>query len=250
MGGFYVANTKVTDLKPGQTFKKGACLAKNPEYFKGSGKDVEYAAGNLTKIAIHAGYYTFEDATIVTEDLCKQMTSYITMKKELVLGANANIDHMVKVGDHVKTGDPLIVFEEVMGDPDISFLLDKLGDDLGTAITKDTKNYLKSKYTGVIEDIKVYYTVPEEELSPSLRRLITEYNANINAKKELLAKYYKGQESDVILPPSSMIKSPDGKVKGVQVGDGVLIEFYIKYADELGKQLLSINSVKCWEVYT
>ena len=30
-GGFYVANTKVTDLKPGDKFVKGHTLAKNPE---------------------------------------------------------------------------------------------------------------------------------------------------------------------------------------------------------------------------
>ena len=95
------------------------------------------------------------------------MTSYITMKKELVLGAAANISHMVKVGDHVKTGDALIVFEEVPNDPDMAMFLDKLGTDLGEEIQKDSKNYLKSKYTGTIEDIKIYYTVPEEELSPS-----------------------------------------------------------------------------------
>ena len=158
------------------------------------------------------------------------------MKKELVLGAAANISHMVKVGDHVKTGDALVVFEEVPNDPDMAMFLDKLGADLGEEIQKDSKNYLKSKYTGTIEDIKIYYTVPEEELSPSLRKVITDYNNRINAKKALLNKYYKdGNDSDIILPPSEMINTPDGKVKGVAVGEGVLIEFYIKYADELGR---------------
>ena len=36
----------------------------------------------------------------------------------------------------------------------------------------------------------------------------------------------------MILAPTKKIDSPDGKVKGVKVGEGVLIEFYIKYEDE------------------
>lgn len=210
-------------------------LAKNPEFFKGSGKETEYAVGNLTKVAIHSGYYTFEDATIVTEGFCKEMTSYITMRKELVLSPVTNIDHMVNVGDKIKTGDPLIIFEEVFGDADLSSLLDKMGEDLVDGITKDSKNYLKSKYTGVIEDIKIYCTVPEDELSPSLRKVVQAYNKRISAKQAVIDKHYKdGEKSNVILPPSGQVKTENGKVKGIEVGDGVLIEFFIKYADELG----------------
>ena len=54
-GGFYVANTKITQLKVGDKFKKGDTLAKNPEFFKGDVSAPEYAVGNLTKIAIHGG---------------------------------------------------------------------------------------------------------------------------------------------------------------------------------------------------
>ncbi len=234
-GGFWVANTKVTDLKAGETFKKGEVLAKNPEYFKGKGKDVEYAAGNLTKFAIHSGYYTFEDATIVTEQLCKEMTSYITMKKDIILSPMTNIDHMVNIGDKIKTGDPLLIFEEVFGDADISALLDKMGEELGAGLEKDKKNYLKSKYTGVIEDIKIYYTVPEEELSPSLRAVITAYNERINKKRKVLNKYYDNEhEAPIVVPPSEMVVADNGRVKGINMGEGVMIEFFIKYADTLG----------------
>ena len=233
MGGFYVANTKVTDLKPGDRFVKGQTLAKNPEYFKGDSRHTEYAVGNLTKIAIHAGYYTFEDSSICTENFAKQMTSYITMKKDTILHHKTNVGQMVKVGDPIKTGEPLITFEPYVGEDDVSAMLDSLGE-LGMEVQKLSKNYLKSKYTGVIEDIKIYYTVPEEELSPSLRKIITEYNANINKKKSIIDKYHTEENpSGIILPPSEQVIPVNGKVKGVEVGDGVLIEFYIKYADEL-----------------
>ena len=162
------------------------------------------------------------------------MTSYITMKKDTILHHKTNVAQMVKVGDPIKTGEPLITFEPYVGEDDISAMLDSLGD-LGMEVQKLSKNYLKSKYTGVIEDIKIYYTVPEEELSPSLRKIITEYNANINKKKSIIDKYHTEENpSGIILPPSEQVIPVNGKVKGVEVGDGVLIEFYVKYEDVLG----------------
>lgn len=242
MGGFYVSNTKTTDLKQGDKFNKGDIIAKNPQYFHGGPANTEYVVGNLTKICIHSGYYTFEDASICTEQFCREMTSLITMKKEVILGPNTNVDFMVKIGDKIKTSEPLIIFEESFDEKEANELLSKIADELQEKIVTLSKNYVKSKYTGVIEDIKIYYTVPEEDLSPSLRKIVTEYNKNIQEKRDTIKKYYGDKESNLILPPNERVEPVNGKVKGVEVGDGVLIEFYIKYEDELGiGKLLPLN---------
>ena len=141
---------------------------------------------------------------------------------------------MAQIGQKVKTGDPLLVFEQAFDEDDANDLLAKLGDELGDEITKMSKNYVKSKYTGVVEDIKIYYTVPESQLSPSLRKVIKDYNARIKAKQDLIKSFYGEKESNLIIPPCEQVEAPNGKVKGVEVGDGVLIEFYVKYEDVLG----------------
>lgn len=164
------------------------------------------------------------------------MTSYVTMKKEVVLGKHCNIEKIVKVGDSIKTGYPLMVFEDVGGDEFMGSVLDYLGKEMGEAILENSQSIVKSKYTGVVEDIRIYSTVPDEELSPSLRKIVKEYNARVGSKRDKLNEYYGDEESNIILPPSEVVQPVNNKIKGVEIpgGEGVLIEFYVKYADELG----------------
>jgi hypothetical protein len=233
-GGFYISNTKISELKKGDKFKKGDIVAKNGEYFTGDKSNTEYVIGNLTKVAIHSGYYTFEDSSIATEKFCQEMTSYITMKKEVILGPNTNVDYIVKKGQAIKTGEPFIIFEQSYDEKEANELLAKLGDELQEKITKLSKNYIKSKYTGFVEDIKIYYTCEKEEMSPSLQKVVKDYKGSIKSREDTLKKYFKDTPSDIILPPTDTIETKDGKVKGVDVGNGILIEFYVKYEDELG----------------
>jgi len=109
------------------------------------------------------------------------------------------------------------------------------GDEYQEKITELSKNTIHSKYTGFVEDIKIYYTCDKDELSPSLRKVINDYKGEIKSKETILRKYFKDpNDSEVILSPTETIETKDGKVKGIEVGTGVLIEFYVKYEDELG----------------
>lgn len=233
-GGFYISNTKVSSMGEYEKFKGGQILARNENYFKGKGDNIQYATGDLIKLAIHSGYYTHEDASIVTEKLCGELTTYVTMKKERVIGKNTNIDFIVKKGDKIRTGDPLMIFEQSYSEADANQMLQKIAVEYREKITTLAKNSITSKYTGVIEDVKIYYACDESELSPSLKKIIRAYKSSIKMKENILKKYFEDSGIDIILPPTEKVKTKDGKIKGVSIGDGVLIEFYIKYEDELG----------------
>ena len=172
---------------------------------------------------------------MATEKFCSEMTSYITMKKELVLGPNSNVDFIVKKGDPIKTGQELIRFEQSYAEKEANQLLDKLGQEYKEQITSLSKTTIKSKYTGVIEAVKLYYTCEFEELSPSLQKIAKDYRAGVKTKEAVLKKHFKkGELAGIILDPTEKIETKDGKIKGIDVGSGVLIEFFIKYEDELG----------------
>ena len=58
-GNVYISNKKETSLKVGQKFKKGAILAKNPQYFKDNDDgSVSLVPGRLSKVAVASGDYT------------------------------------------------------------------------------------------------------------------------------------------------------------------------------------------------
>jgi len=190
----------------------------------------------MTKIAVYAGDFTHEDSCLVTESYCKDMTSNITMKKEKILNKNANVDFIISKGAKIKTGDPLLVFEQGYDDSEINTMLSKIADELEEEITRLNKNQILSKYTGVVDDIKVYYTCDIEELSPSLQKIVKKYNSTITTKEKMIKKYFENlEDSNIILPSKEkIIPDSSGKVKGSKMLDSVMIEFYITYEDELG----------------
>jgi hypothetical protein len=229
-GGFYLANKKELIVKVGQKFKKEDILAKNPSYFLGDKpNDITYTTGKLCKVAIASADYTYEDSSIITESLSSDLSTKITMKKELALGINANIDFMVKKGDTVKTGDPLIIFENSFEDKSLNQLLDKLGDDFNETISELSKNKVSSKYTGKIVDVHIYYNRDIEEFSPSVQKVLKNYIKE-SKKKADLVKAVTDDSSSVNI--KAIQKQKGFKIKGTEV-DGILIEIYIEYEDEL-----------------
>ena len=58
------------------------------------------------------------------------MSTNIIMMKDVIIGKNANVTHMVKVGDHVDVGDILINYGSSYDDEYINSFLSSIGDEL------------------------------------------------------------------------------------------------------------------------
>lgn len=238
-GGFYLSNKLISDLKPKQKFKKNDILASDEKFFSRSANyGVRFNIGSLQKTAIMSSYSTYEDSTFITEKLSEDMSTEMVMQKNVVLGANANVDFLVKPGDQVSVGDDLIRFESSMAESEMNKFLASIGDELHEEIIALGKQSVRAKYTGVIEDVKIYSTMDAEQLSPSLQKIVNQYYAKINRRKSLLNKYDKDGTvikcGILINEPTGKIETKDGKIKGSEVNEGVLIEIYIKYKDNLG----------------
>lgn len=239
-GGFYLPNRLQCDLKKGQKVKKNDILAYHEHFFSNDINGNRFNIGVLAKTAVYSTGETFEDSAFITEKLADDLSSEIVMKKPVSLKKNANIDKMVKIGDHINSGDELIVFEQSFEEDYLNDLLTDIGDDLQEEIKSYGKKPVKSKYTGEIVDIQIYYTVDKNELSPSLRKLVNSYSNDIATRKKKLDKYKNPGDNDLytcgMLDTKAVDKTEtkDGKIHGEYVGEGVLIEFFIKYKDIAG----------------
>lgn len=167
-----------------------------------------------------------------------------TMVKEEVktFYPNTYVEKIVKPGDKVNTGDPLMVFSQA-DDAEFAEILANIRDDQKEILAESTKNTIKSHYTGEVVDIKAYTTVPLEELDESLAKIVSNYQKKVKKRNNVLNKYsnsakdsnfYKcGQiitESDEVMKPSR-----NGKIKGEYADGRVIICFYIKYEDIAAK---------------
>jgi hypothetical protein len=234
-GGFYISNSKKTDLKKGAKFTKGQVLAANPQYFTpDDAGDHILTSGRLTRVAITSGWFTYEDSSLVTMALREDMSSMITMRKAVPIGPNSNVLKVAKKGQKVKTGEALIQFDTSFDDKEVNALLGKIGEEFEEILDELGKNTIASKYTGDIVDIKVYYNRDLEELSPSLQKLVKGYIASVSTRQGKIKKVRTDTQTPSAISPVPVQKlPPEAKVGGVDF-DGVLIEFYVRYKDKLG----------------
>ena len=253
-GGFYLMNQLTSNYKLNQTFKKDDILAYDPKYYKEQGKfGNRLTMGSLTKVACISNFSTFEDSAFITKHMSEALATDITMQKTVILGANANVEYIVKPGQNIRIGDELIKYETSYDDSELNKLLSNIRDDMKEEIVNLGKSRVTSSYTGVVSDVVVYCTAEMDELSPSLRKVVKSYQDTIKAKEKVLDKYDKESQSAVYRmgvlmdKPSGMVKPDEyGKVKGYDIGRGVLIEFYITYHDELsdGDKLAAFTANK------
>ena len=241
-GGFFISVKLDSNVKKGQKIKKGQIVAYDKLAYSnevGDPDHIAYNIGALAKIAILPTDEGFEDSAIIDSELSEMMASDILVKKEVMLSKNTNVYNMLKPGTEIQEGDPLIIFQNAYDQEDANQLLKTLSAD-EDEIGELGRITLRAKVSGVVQDIKMYRTVELNELSPSLKKVFTEYERNIKKTKNVMEKYNidtKQYDSDYKL-------STTGKLKNSE--DGVLIEFYLKYHDKMsvGDKLIYYAALK------
>ena len=228
--GFYINQTFVMKYDINESFKAGDVIAYNPSFFTGKGNDCSFTQSTLGKVAVTSGDFVFEDSTYISENLSKKCASDITMDKAVALGPNTIIHKIANIGDHVEVNQDLLNFTTSFDDATTTEFLQDLIDTLGDEQAADVGNEsIKSKYSGKVVDIDIYYNVPFEELSDSLQDLITQYNKNIEKRKKILQS--KGiRTSSIKLKTTEQVT--ETKINGTEF-NGVLIIFYVSHLDTL-----------------
>ncbi len=241
-GGFYTSIKLEPSKNLGTKVKKGQLIAYDPmSYTVNCGYDdsATYNQGTLVKIAIITSDKGFEDSCIVSSYVSDALSSNVIMEVPVTLSKNTNIFNMMNAGDPVQEGDPLLIIQNTFEDNDVNILLKNLVDDEDT-VTSLGRIPIKSHNTGVIEDVLIYRTCELDEMSPSLKKIVSEYERKKNAKAKQIAKY-----DENLAKQYTCQKLPqEGKLKNVE--DGVLIEFFVSYKDDfsVGDKLIFLGAQK------
>lgn len=228
-GGFFGSLTLESDLNEGAKFRAGDIIAYDKSSFDGGvglNNNLAYNAGTLVKMAIMYTDEGIEDSGIITEWMSDALSSEVIIKSEVNLDANTNVYDIVKVGQHIEEGEPLITFQESTNDEDVNNLMKALGAD-EDEISELGRHFKRSKYTGEVVDIKIYRTAETSEMSDSLKKIVSKYEKEKLVKKGSMKKYNIDQEYTL---DSTGVLPATGKLKNTP--DGVLIEFYIKFNDK------------------
>jgi len=238
-GGFFLSNKlKPTLTRVGQTFKKDEVLAYHDKYFKYSKVNgLRYAIGPLAKVAFMSSYNTYEDAGICTARLAEKMKTNIVYQETEGFKKDVNILHMVKIGDKVGIGDPLIKYDQSSEDSALSEYITKLSEEKKEWIEEETRRESVAHNAGTIVAIKVYTLQDPSNLSPSLGKVVKQYFQKGIDKKTFLEKYDSNKgilkagylltdNTEPLVTRYNDIK----KHKGIDV----LIEIFIEHSDVMG----------------
>lgn len=230
--GFYVNNKLQTTFKVGDSFNEGDILAYHEKFFhKGSDGIVRQNIGPMAKVAFTDTYSTYEDAGLVTHAFSKRLGTTLTMCQQIKINATDQIDSVVKVGDVVEIGDPLVMFGlGDTGDKSVDAFLKAFSSD---KINADTaKRVIKAKHAGTVVDVKMYTTKSMDKLSPSLFDIISNHFKENKKMRKMLDKHDSSASpyklDTLYTRPTEPLQTDS--VNGINTD--VLIEIYIEHADE------------------
>ena len=249
-GGFYIMNQFITPLKVGQSVKSGQLVAYDPKYINGTMDtfgDPVAVMGTMARVAVETNGGVYEDACYITDKLAHRMTTKITKQKRVILSRFANIKYIVKIGQTVQTNDPILTFddtEDEFSSQMLARMAEEAGDDDEVMATNAP---IVSKVTGVIRDIRIYYTIDPTLMTPSMQKVLKEYNTSASKREKTISKYMNLYDANTLVKTSEQLQ-PDsaGKVKGVKINDGIMIDFYIEYEDVMspGDKLSYFSALK------
>jgi hypothetical protein len=231
--GFYVDNKLISNFQKGDKFVKNDILAYHPKFFsKDSSGMVRMNLGPLAKVAFCGTYATYEDAGIMTHKMSKRLGTHVTMCQATKIDATDDIESVVKIGDEVEIGDPLIVFGlGDTGDKSVDAFLNSFraaGGSLDTA-----KRVIKSKHAGVVKSIKMYTNKSMDKLSPTLFDLLDKHFKENIEKRKILDKH---DNSDSVYKLGTLYSYPTQPLQGQTIKGircDVLIEIYIEHGDDV-----------------
>ena len=241
--GFFVCLKLDTDLNVGSKVKKNDIIAYDKLSFSGehvgSNDNIAYNIGTLSKIAILNTDEGYEDSAIISSKLSEKMASDVVLQKSINVPKECNVYNLVKKGSPINEGDSLLVIQNSSDDEDIKTLMKNLAELEDDDINDIGRRPIKSKVTGIVQDVIIMRTVDKDELSDSLRKIVNAYEKRINDIK----KKYKEYNLDTSKLPSTSKLPKTGKLKNV---DGVLIEIYLKYNDKMkvGDKLIYYSALK------
>ena len=233
---FYLANNIDVDVKEGQSVKEGQILTHNRDYFKKHMGRLVYSQGAMCRVAVHDGEVTEEDSSGMSWRTAKKLGTVVIKKKQLVLNPTANIVSCVKVGDHVTYGDPLISYEDAKDADSDMALLDQLGAVDESILETIARHSASANYTGIIHDIKLYWTIEPDLMGESAKKFVKNYikkiGEEVKAEEAVTGTISKRRcEMQVTKPLNTMKNRINGALVNPKTGS-IVIEFFIEHVED------------------
>lgn len=244
---FFLENNLKLNVKVGQKVKENDILAYSEEFFtKTVDNDLSFTMGGICKVALMDDYFTEEDSSLISKSLSNRLSTSVTKKKSICISGKSNIIKYAKVGEYVKDGDSIFLFEDESDEDDstVNEILEMLDVDEET-MENMAYHSPKANSSGTITKLNVIWTGELEDMSDSCRKFVSEY---IKQKKSEI-KYEESETGKKSNRDYEFKKATPkfGRIGTDELGDnGILIEYYITHVTsyEIGDKLSFYPAIK------
>jgi hypothetical protein len=183
--GEYHRHTRVTDMKVGQTFKKGDVVGWDNNWFMRDifcPGQVGLKGGFQVRVGLFEDQDTYEDSIAISSRIANETLIPYIKPTPFTMKITDNLVLKVKVGDEIEQDSILCDIEEphlVEGNHDASFVAE---------VNKLGIKQVKSTHHGKIVDIRVQYNGALENMTESVRQFVTKANKLTKRKNQIVGK--------------------------------------------------------------
>lgn len=186
--GEYHRHTRVTDLKVGDTFRKGDVVGWDDDWFMRDifcPGQVALKDGKICRIAMVEDQDVYEDSIAISQELAQEARTPLIKISRFPIDVEKVIDMKVKVGDLIEQDAILCNIE----DPHL--VEGERPDDFKEEVNKLGIKQVRSKQHGKVIMMKVIYNSELDKMSASLRQLVTRCNKDVKRLAEIEGRNVK-----------------------------------------------------------
>jgi len=178
--GHTYPNDLLTTVQAGDTVEKGDVLVYNNWFFELSPfapRQVVYKHGVPVRVALYESVNTLEDGSRISPKTSAAMRAYETEIRDLVLDFKTTLHTLVEVGEEVHPDDTLCTME----DPSSS-AADLFSESGVSSLQLLVDKAPRAKLHGKVDHIEIAYNGELEDMSPTLRKVVEEYDRKLRNK--------------------------------------------------------------------
>ena len=184
--GHDIPHDIVTDLKEGQSFKKGDPLVYNSRYFQRDVLDpsqVIFKMAMMGFVALMEHEKTLEDSSMISPAMAERLVTMATHVRNIKVTFDQEIRNLISVGEKLESESILCtIHNRTEGNSEI------FDDAAISTLSHLASTSPKAKLVGNVDKIEVFYTGELEEMSTSLRELTIESDQKIRRQYKELGK--------------------------------------------------------------
>ena len=185
VNGSIIPHKLETDLKIGDKVNDKAVVVYNSGFFSRNmiNKDiVDYKGAKVCKIAILDSADTIEDGSTIHTSLSKEFITPYTTKVNVLVNFNSIIHNLVKIGDELSPSSILCTIEDPISDG-LSVDDTNIANELNALASINPT----SDVYGKISDIKIMYYGELEDMSESLKLIVSESDERMKQRVKRLS---------------------------------------------------------------